>query len=291
MYTSLVLVGILMASGLMGAQLTTPSAAPIRKEEKPAVPARIRVGCSPQSVGYNGPAALWRNAGPDSLSDEQIASLEAALVRDAEDVCARGYLIAHGQSYVPRRLQHVLWMIEHHPEWKGFLHNRAQPEGALGEIEGRDRIRAAWLKHVAADGQSGAVLHHAAVFFEWSDPLLAEELLERAIRVEPREPLHVERLGALYGRWSLGVGVVDSWFPGHARAKLLSSRETLVVVSALHVISPNPKAGRGGEWGDQLRSRLRQLAGDQVIELPSQSDRYRNPECTLLPLLRRCVDR
>ena len=61
-------------------------------------------------------------------------------------------------------------------------------------------IRAAWLKHVAADGQSGAVLHHAAVFFEWSDPLLAEELLERAIRVEPREPLHVERLGALYGR-------------------------------------------------------------------------------------------
>src|SRR6266545_1740346 len=83
-------------------------------------PSRIRVGCAVQSA-YVGPAGQWFNSGPNSLSDAPIANLEKALATNPEDICVRGYLIAHGQGYVSRRMDHVLWMVQNHPEWDGFM--------------------------------------------------------------------------------------------------------------------------------------------------------------------------
>src|SRR5262249_46643976 len=97
-------------------KLPAPTAPP------PVTPSRIRVGCAVQQ-GYVGPAAQWFNAGPESLSVAQIANLEKALSTNPEDICARGYLIAHGQGYVSRRMDHVLWMVQNHPEWDGFMLN------------------------------------------------------------------------------------------------------------------------------------------------------------------------
>jgi hypothetical protein len=64
----------------------------VREAPGPTTSARIRVSCRVQQA-YVGPAQQWFNSGVDSLSDEQITDLERVLSTDAEDICARGYLI------------------------------------------------------------------------------------------------------------------------------------------------------------------------------------------------------
>ncbi|MBL8230579.1 MAG: hypothetical protein JNL98_18960, partial [Bryobacterales bacterium] len=206
------------------AQLTevVPPPPPIRKEQRPLAPQPIRVGCNVQAA-YVGPVPQWHNAGPDSLSDQQIAQLEDALQRDPSNVCARGYLIAHGQDRVARRIEHILWMVEHRPEWEGFLLN----ESSRVRPEESSQIRAAWLRQVA-QSSSGMVLHHAAVCFMQSEPHLAEDLFRRAVGLEPKVALHREGLGRLYGRHAPS----DSPFSATARSVLTSSEDTLVLAGA-----------------------------------------------------------
>ncbi|MFN7935400.1 MAG: hypothetical protein U0R19_18875 [Bryobacteraceae bacterium] len=133
----------------------------IKTEERAATPARIVVGGRVQAA-YWGPAPQWSNSGGAALSDQQIGDLGGA--RDPGDLCARGYLIAHGRQGVARRMDHVVWMIDHHPEWDGFLLNLSR--SGYGELDGDgvDRVRGAWLKQIGSEQRSGMVLHHAAVF-------------------------------------------------------------------------------------------------------------------------------
>ncbi len=163
----------------------------------PTTPQRIHLGCSVQRP-YTGPAEQWFPRS-DSLSDEQIADLEKVLSAHPDDVCTRGYLIAHGHGHVSRRLEHVLWMIKNHPEWDGFLLPTCSAGNDAGHAQ-YNQIRAAWLQHVAPDQRSGSVLHNAAVFFASREPDYAVALLERAIHLEPDVAFHVEGLGMLFGR-------------------------------------------------------------------------------------------
>jgi hypothetical protein len=261
----------------------------VKEAPKAPTPGRIRVGCAVQAA-YLGPAPQWFNS-VDSLSEEQIADLEKLLSTVPEDICARGYLIAHGKGRVSRRKEHVLWMIEHHPEWDGFL---------LGSIlmwiidgpAANDQIRAAWLQQTGPDQQSGTVLHHAAVFFEWREPDYAEALLKRAIDLEPNVAFHVERLGIMYGRSQFGSR--NPSFAARAKSALLSSTDPLIVAGALNEMRPHNK-GADGDLGKLLLARLGELAGDRsaievLKDLPSRSVRYRRYQCDPIPLLRRCVD-
>lgn len=262
------------------AQLTevVPPPPPIRQEQRPPVPQPIRVGCNVQAA-YVGPVPQWYNAGPDSLSDQQIAELEDALHRDPGNVCARGYLIAHGQDRVARRIEHVLWMVEHRPEWEGFLlsgSSRVHPGGS-------SPVRAAWLRRMA-QSPSGMVLHHAAVYFMENEPHLAEELYRQAIGLEPEIALHREGLGRLYGRHAASV----SPFSATARSVLMSSEDTVVLAGANDVVRSLSKGGT--DLGRAIEWRLRSLAGGRLPDLPSRSGEYRQPSCELVPLLRRCED-
>lgn len=222
-----------------------------------------------------------------SLLDEQIADLGQRLSTNPDDTCARGYLIAHGGGHVPHRIDHVLWMIENHPEWDGFLLNQSRYWEEAAYVS----VRTAWLRQIGPDKQSGTILHHAAVFFEQREPDLAVELLERAIRVEPDVPFHVKGLGALYGRSQFGSGS-DSSFAIHAKSTLLSSTNWLIVAGALNAIRPFTM---GGDLEKLLRARLGEVSGKRdptelLKELPSQSTRYRHYQCEPVRLLRRCVD-
>ena len=109
-------------SGLLR-QAALPPPPPPPRVERPPTPARIHVGCGTQSA-YIGPAQQWHSSS-NSLSDAQIAELESELSSNPDDTCARGYLIAHGGGLVSHWMDHVQWMIEHHPEWDGFLLNGA----------------------------------------------------------------------------------------------------------------------------------------------------------------------
>jgi hypothetical protein len=260
----------------------------VREAPKPATPARVRVSCSVQ-VLYMGPAKQWFNYGLDSLSDEQIAGLETVLSASPEDTCARGCLIAHGQGHVPHRMEHVLWMIENHPEWDGFILNLSLPRYANEQLA-YDRIRAAWLHQVRLDQQSGTVLHNAAVFFTWSEPDYAEELLIRAINLEPDVPFHREGLGILYGGFQFNSRSPS--FAARAKSILLSSTDPLIVGGALNEFGTL----RSSELTKALSERLSELAGnrnamDVLKDLPSRSARYSVNRCDPVPLLRKCDNR
>jgi hypothetical protein len=260
----------------------------VREAPGPTTSARIRVSCRVQQA-YVGPAQQWFNSGVDSLSDEQITDLERVLSTDAEDICARGYLIAHGQDRALRRMEHVLWMIENHPAWDGFALNLSLPRYANEQVA-YDNIRTAWLQQARADQKSGTVLHHAAVFFGWREPDYAEALLKRAINLEPEVEFHVQGLGILYG--SAQFSPRNPSFAARAKSILLSSSDPLIVAGALNEIGTL----RGGDFVKSLSARLSEVAGKQNAEdilrdLRFRSARSISSQCIPLPLLRRCVDR
>lgn len=99
------------------------------------------------------------------------------------------------------RIDHLVWMIQNHPEWDGFTANplyclsNPRSEQERGSY---DLLKKAWLKRAVLTRASGIVLHNASTFFALREPALAVELLERAIKVDPRELVYVERLGMLY---------------------------------------------------------------------------------------------
>src|SRR5579859_6821388 len=101
-------------------QNAPPPPPPPKAAERPPTPSRIRVGGNVQAAPLPKPAPQWQPA-MNSLSEEQIGELEATIAKNPHDVCARGYLIAHGVGHVSNVTDHVLWMIANHPEWDGFL--------------------------------------------------------------------------------------------------------------------------------------------------------------------------
>ena len=121
------------------------------------------------------------------------------------------------------------------------------------------------------------MLHHAAVFFQSRDPGLAEALLERAIRLEPEAPFHVEGLGILYG-WHSCHETINASFATHARTKLLASTDGLILGAALNAIQSSTK-GLGGDLGMVLWCRVRELTGEAPPTLPSLSERYHRSQC------------
>lgn len=87
---------------------------------------------------YTGPAEQWYER-PDVLSNQQLLDLERTVTEDPHNVCACGYLIAHGVGNVRFHESHVLWMVRNHPEWDGFLLNY------VFAASSRDRVRRAWI--------------------------------------------------------------------------------------------------------------------------------------------------
>jgi len=137
---------------------------------------------------------------------------ERAVIENPNDICARGRLIASirtdpvdrkSQAVNPARVDHLVWMIQHHPEWDGFS---LEPNWSLAEprslqergIDITKRLKEHWLKQVGPEQNGAMVLHNAAMFFAIREPEFAASLLKRAITLDPVEPLYVERLGLVY---------------------------------------------------------------------------------------------
>lgn len=257
--------------------------------EKPMKPVPIRVGCLAQ-VAYPGPAPRWFHNGGDSLSDAQIVALERELQANPQNTCARGYLIAYGEDHVSRRMDHLQWMVENHPEWDGFMLNLSAPHWNAVPAERErmhQRVRAAWLPHTGPNQRDASILHHAAVFFTPDEPDYARALLEQAILLEPGVPFYVEELGALYGH-SQRFADANPSFAEYARRTLLASRDWLIVAGALDAMGAFFR-GPTGNLAKTLQARLTELHGKlDLKDLPSRSSRYTSSPCAPMPLLRRC---
>ncbi len=225
-------------------------------------------------AAYMGPAMAWHNSGSARLSDQQIDELEARVAAHPDDICARGYLIAHSQGHARFLEDHILWMIEHHPEWDGFMLDLSGPaDGA---------VRNAWLDKAGPYQTSGTVLQHAAVFFARREPEFAEELLKRAIQVQPDVPYNVQALGVLYGRWMGNKANVS--FADHASNELLSSDSWLLVAGAVDAEGLGVNRLLSAKLGE-LRATLN--GGVVPMQLPSRTPEYNRSGCPDIPLAQR----
>jgi hypothetical protein len=275
-----------------------PKAPPPPRVEAPApvTPQRIVVGKEVQAA-YAGPVPRWVFRGHE-LSDVQIADFEKALSAHPDDICTRGQLAAFAPSNLnaegPTRVDHLIWMIQHHPEWDGFILN---PNDALSEPRsqqersGYDRLRTTWLQQVEPNQHSGAVLHNAAMFFAIREPEFAANLLQRAIYLEPDVPLHVERLGIVYAcalyptpflkRFGVTTTPEREAFAQQAQAALLASDSWVLLAGALtpmgSMMSEIPR-----DLVRLISARLQLLTGEADARhrrLPSQSYRERDAPC------------
>jgi len=166
-------------------------------------------------------------------------------------------------------------MTEHHPEWDGFLfYPRVYGQSPTTLQPG---IRSAWLRHIGTSQGNPVVLHHAAKFFGYKEPFLAEELLLRAIRMEPGEPFHQEGLAVLYAR-EANMPMHHPSFAEHAKAQLLLSNDPMVWAAALNGLLSYPPGSRD-PWRSILHTRLGEAREDLIRKLPSQSEKYRNARC------------
>jgi hypothetical protein len=277
--------------------LPAPPPPPIRKEAL-ARPTLIRVGSSVQS-DYWGPEARWTSG--KRLSDAEITACEQSLEVNPQDMCTRAQLIAStyptSNSQTVSRIDQLLWMIQHHPEWEGFILGPslglAEPRSDA-ERASYGRLKQAWLDQAGPQQERGIVLHNAAMFFAIREPAFAAALLQRAIEAEPDNPLYVERLGTVYadaffpepmlGRFDTVDTPERETFRQQAQAALLSSNDWVLVAGAFAEMQSKANWAPA-DLNRRIRLRVEALTGggDGRWKLPSHSAQYRRgSECDAL---------
>jgi len=137
------------------------------------------------------------------LSQEQAQQLEDTLNLAPDDLSIRtkliGYYWGQFRSTSARKAhqQHVLWVIENHPE----AEIAGIPEGTLNphlDGEAYEQAAALWKQETANHPADPTVLGHAAAFFLIFDSPLAESLLKKVEALEPENARWPQHLGDLY---------------------------------------------------------------------------------------------
>jgi len=137
-----------------------------------------------------------------SISKSKAEELETSLRKDQEKIDDRlmliGYYSANEKTVTDRlRLRnHVLWMVELHPE------HPATGEPSLRDLpddpEANNQILALWRKHLETRNDDLAVLKNAEKFFFSKDPGEAERLIQRIAEKEPSNREWPNELAQLY---------------------------------------------------------------------------------------------
>ena len=283
----LVLFGAIVASAEDAIPfLYPPPPPPPRVEErKAAPPQRIRVGGQVKAALFvRGPGREWAWV---RLTPQQVEECEWKLQADPHDVQTRGRLIAALPHLAPQlrtsaRFDHLLWMVRHHPDWDGFL---VEPHNSLTRYlsdEERARLKVAWLDQVDLNGHRANVLHNAAMFFAIREPERASVLMGQAIAIEPKELLHVERLGMVYA-----YSLLDSFavtpsltpvlervaFAQHAKNVLALSNNWIVLRGAAAILGYTGAFRGTNTIEKELLARADALSTER--QLPSESPRFR----------------
>jgi len=137
-----------------------------------------------------------------NLSSQEADDLEAKLKVSPNDLSIRAILLGYysGKNERPlieARQNHVLWVIENHPESELAGSSECEVLKSLNE-EHYTQARKVWLKQLELHENEVTVLGNAASFFFLEDKELAESLLKRAEIMDPGNPEWPEQLGHLY---------------------------------------------------------------------------------------------
>jgi hypothetical protein len=143
------------------------------------------------------------------ITTKDAKALEEGLNKNPDNLAAREQLISYYfeamlTSKTPeleeRREQHILWLIDHHPESEmaGSPEAEIIPTGLTGSTEGYQRGKQLWLAQVEKHPDSQTVLRNAAGFLSLFDRKIGRELLEKAAALDPGDTETTSRLAQSY---------------------------------------------------------------------------------------------
>jgi hypothetical protein len=198
-----------------------------------------------------------------ALEESDALRLEQRLAAAPGDLQSRLKLMAYHRrpdragrhEDQAKRVRHVLWLIEHHPESE-LLHSPVSLFSP-GELSAADYNRAVALWNAAgsAKRQDAAVQWNAATFFEPLDPELHLTYLEATARADPNHPHALRPLAHLYALAILESGPLAA----RARAGLEASNNVWVLGNAAYMLQSqynhSLQAGRPNAGAAELADR------------------------------------
>jgi hypothetical protein len=214
-------------------------------------------------------------------SSQEAADLEARVLQNPGDTDARAELLQLYLNAAPPpplddparrslRLQHILYLVEHHPESAASVSKAAfvhSVRGPYANPSDHDVVRGQWAAAVQGHPKDTAVILNAVRFLEVEDKNDAERVLLRAMSANPEDREIAANLGFLYAHEILGGDRSDQ-----AKAELERSSNAVVLAAAgtaLPNLAVKSSAGRSVdpklfELASQLSARARQLAPDDA---------------------------
>lgn len=206
---------------------------------------------------------------------QEMANLESHVLQNPEDIDERLQLLQFYIDTAPPpaydnparrsvRLQHILYIVEHHPEAEASASKVAYVDRAKGPYANagdHDAVRAQWLAVVQAHPRDTAITINAAKFLTVEDKQDAEDVLRRALDADPQNREVAANLGFLYAKEILA---------GHAATELEQSSNAIVLAAAgtaLPNLAMRASSGRVVDekifdLASQLSARARKLAPD-----------------------------
>ena len=136
------------------------------------------------------------------LSSQDADDLEAKLKANPNDLSIRAILLGYyfgkdERPIIETRQNHILWVIENHPESE----LAGRPECEVNQFLNQEHFSQAkktWLNQLELHKNEVTVVGNAANFFFLADKELAESLLKQAEIMDPNNPEWPEQLGFLY---------------------------------------------------------------------------------------------
>src|ERR1700733_13119077 len=214
-------------------------------------------------------------------SPQEVENLESHVWQVPEDLDARMELL---QLYLDTaspspsvdsgrrsvRLQHILYLVEHHPEAPASGSKAAyvyRANGPYADPADHDAVRDQWL--AAGDGhpKNNAVTMSAVKYLSVEDQDDAEQVLRRAVEADPGNREIAANLGFLYA-----VEILGPTLAAHATAELEQSSNAIVLAAAGTAL-PNLAVKTGGgrvvdqkifDLASELSARASQLAPDDA---------------------------
>lgn len=223
-------------------------------------------------------------------SPQEMAALESRVLENPEDLDARIELLRVYADTAPVpghddpgrrsvRLQHILYLVEHHPEAAVSASKAAyvfRANGAYANTADHEAVHNGWLGAVQEHPKDKRVIINAVKFLEVEDPDDAELVLRRAMEDDPENREIAANLGFFYAMEIKGVDLllrgrgpssIGRDRPLHATRELDQSSNAVVLAAAATALSNLAKDvdavnGTMLDLAGELSARARQLAPD-----------------------------
>lgn len=130
------------------------------------------------------------------ITATEAKTLEEGLAKNPDNLSAREKLIGYyaiarltssSQELEVKREQHVLWLIEHHPESNlaGSPDAWIDPMGFSGSTDGYQQGKKLWLEQADKHADNPRILQSAAEFTVMFDRDIGRQLLEKVLVLDP----------------------------------------------------------------------------------------------------------